>query len=106
MTRDAAELFRKGKRDEASALIVKGQPLESQILGVPRPTLEAQVAASDLDMLYGRMLLSSRNYAWAQFLFQKDVARWKHWTPETEDTVRRLKLAEAAVAECDRGMAK
>jgi hypothetical protein len=61
-------------------------------------------AASDLDQLYGRMLLSNRNYGWARLEFQKNRARWKTWQPQTDETVRRLKLAETAIAECDRRM--
>ena len=33
----ADESFANGKPDDASALIVKGEPIESQILAVPRP---------------------------------------------------------------------
>ena len=88
-----------------AALIEKGEPLESQVLSVPRPTLAAMAAATDLDDLYGRMLLSNKHYAWALFLFQKCSARWKYWQPQTEDTARRLARAEAEIAECQRGMA-
>jgi tRNA A37 N6-isopentenylltransferase MiaA len=106
MLRDATKFRRQGKADEASALIEKGEPLASQLLAVRHPTLAAMQAASDLDDLYGRMLLSNRHYAWAQFLFQKNVARWKHWVPSTPDTEARLKQAEDAVRECDKGMMK
>lgn len=101
---DANESFAHGKADDASALIEKGEPLESQVLGVPRPTLAAMEAASDLDDLYGRMLLSNQHYEWAMFLFQKCSARWKYWHPQTEETARRLKLAEDEIAECNRRM--
>jgi len=37
-------------------------------------------------------------------MFQKNVARWKHWTPKTAETARRLKQAESAIADCDRRM--
>jgi hypothetical protein len=63
-------------------------------------------ASSDLDDLYGRMLLSNKHYVWAQTFFQKNSARWKYWQPQTPDTDRRLKQAQAAIAECDRGMMK
>lgn len=106
LNRAAEGSFKSGKADEAAALIQKGEPLASQLLAVPRPTLAAMEAASDLDDLYGRMLLANRHYEWAQFLFQKCLARWKYWKPQTPETERRLKLAEAAIAECDRGMAK
>ncbi len=106
MVHDATEFRRLGKADAASALIEKGEPLASQLLAVRHPTLAAMQAASDLDDLYGRMLLSNRHYAWAQFLFQKNVARWKHWVPSTTDTESRLKQAEDAVRECDKGMMK
>ena len=104
MTRAAEGFFQSGKRDDAAALIEKGEPLASQILSVSRPTFAAMEAASDLDDLYGRMLLSSRNYAWARLLFQKNLARWKHWEPQTPETERLLKQAESAIGECDRRM--
>ena len=61
MNQKAEKDFQGGKPDEASALIEKGEPLASQLLSVPRPTLAAMVAASDVDFLYGRMLLSNRH---------------------------------------------
>src|SRR5436190_22496078 len=62
MNREAGSAFAAGKSDEASALIQKGEPLVARLLNVPNPTLEAAVTASDLDDLYGRMLLSNRHY--------------------------------------------
>ncbi len=100
--RDAETAFQQGKSDDAAALIEKGQPLMKTVVSVPRPTFAAVAAASDLDDLYGRMLLSNRHYGWARLLFQKNLARWKHWTPATPETARRLKQAEAEIAECDR----
>jgi hypothetical protein len=102
MNRQAEDFFQKGKGDEAAALIEKGEPLSSKLLSVPQPTLAATEAASDLDQLYGQMLLSNKNYGWARLLFQKNVARWKHWMPQTAETASRLKQAESAIAECDR----
>jgi hypothetical protein len=104
MTREAENFFQHGKPDDAAALIEKGEPLASQVLSVARPTLAAMEAASDLDNLYGRMLMSNRHYAWARMLFQKNLARWKYWTPQTEETDRLLKQAESAIAECDKRM--
>ncbi len=104
MNRQAERAFRAGKPDDAAALIVKGQPLANRLLSVARPELAAVEAASDLDQLYGQMLLSNRNYGWARLEFQKNRARWKSWQPQTEETARRLKLAEDAIAECDRRM--
>ena len=106
MNREADKDFRGGKPDDAAALIERGVPLASELLGVTHPTLAAMEAASDLDDLYGRMLFSNRHYAWAQFEYQKNVARWKNWKPQTPDTEYRLKVAETAVAECDRKMLK
>ena len=102
MNREADSAFAGGKSDQAAALIEKGQPLVTRLLAVPNPTLEAGVAASDLDDLYGRMLLSNRHYGFARLLFQKNLARWKHWQPQTPETARRLHQAESAIAECDR----
>lgn len=106
MNRQAEEALKAGKPDDASALIVKGEPIASQILGVRRPTLAAMQAASDVDDLYGRMLFSNKHYDWAEFQFQKNVARWRYWQPQTDDTARRLKDALDKVAACDRGMLK
>jgi hypothetical protein len=102
MNGEARSFFESGKSDQAAALIEKGQPLMSRLLSVPRPTLEATEAASDLDDLYGRMLLANRHYGWARLLFQKNLARWRHWQPETPEAARRLQQAKAAIAECDR----
>lgn len=100
--RQAESLFEKGKADDAAALIQKGEPLASRVLSVSRPTLAATEAASDLDQLYGRMLLSNRHFGWARLMFQKNLARWKHWQPQSPETERRLKLAQDAISECDR----
>ena len=102
MNRDADSAFAAGKPDRAAALIQEGQPLVARLLAVPHATLEAAVAASDLDDLYGRMLLSNRHYGWARLQFQKNLSRWKHWQPQTPETARLLKQAESAIAECDR----
>ena len=102
LNREAESAFASGKPDQAAALIEKGQPLMARVLTVAQPTLEATIAASDLDQLYGRMLLSNRHYGWARLQFQKNLARWKHWQPRTADAVRRQQQAEDAIAECDR----
>jgi hypothetical protein len=102
--REAQQFFQQGKGDQAAALIEKGEAISNRLLAVQKPTLEAYEAASDLDQLYGEMLLSNRNYGWARLLFQKNVARWKLWKPQTPETGRRLKLAQDAIAECDRRM--
>ena len=102
MNREADSAFAAGKSDQAAKLIENGQPLVARLLDVPNPTLEAAIAASNLDDLYGRMLLSNRHYGWARLLFQKNLSRWKHWQPQTPDTARLLKQAETAIAECDR----
>jgi hypothetical protein len=106
LNREAEHSFADGKSDQAAAAIEKGEPLVSRLLNVPKPSLAAVEAASDLDDLYGRMLLSNRHYAWAITLFEKNRARWKTWTPQTPETARRLKQAETAIAECDRRMAE
>lgn len=102
LNRQAESFFETGKSDEAAALIQKGESLQSRLLSVPKPSLEAVEAASDLDDLYGRMLLSNHHYGWARLFFQKNLARWKHWTPETPETARRLKQANSGIEECDR----
>jgi hypothetical protein len=104
LNRQAERAFQAGKLDDASNLILKAEPLANRLLAVTRPSLAAIEAASDLDQLYGQMLLTNRNYGWARLEFQKNRARWKSWQPQTEETARRLKLAEDAIAECDRRM--
>jgi hypothetical protein len=106
MNLQAQSLLKRGKADEAAALITAGEPRANRLLAVPRPTLAAMEAASDLDELYGRMLLSNRNYGWARMMFQKNRARWKNWRPQTDETARHVKATEAAIAECDRRMAE
>jgi hypothetical protein len=104
LNRQADDAFKAGKGDEAAAIIQKAQPVMKKILDVTHPTLEAAEAASDLDDLYGRMLLSNHHYGWAQMMFQKNLSRWKHWEPQSEETARRLKQAESEIAECSRRM--
>jgi len=104
MARDAASAFRGGRNDEASEIITKSRPLIDRLLSASRPTLAAMQAISDLDEIYGQMLVRNRNYVWARDVFQKNVTRWKFWTPSTPETVRRLAEARAAVADCDRHM--
>ncbi|HML16820.1 MAG TPA: hypothetical protein VK419_07330 [Bryobacteraceae bacterium] len=102
MNRDAEASFKNGKSDQAAATIEQAEPLVARLLSVPHPSLEAAEAASDLDDLYGRMLLSNRHYGWARLQFQKNLSRWRHWDPQTPDTERRFKQALAEIAECDR----
>ena len=98
----AADLWKRGKSDEAAAAITSGQPVQARLLAAPQPTLAAMEAASDLDELYARMLQSNGHEGWARMLFQKNVVRWKAWRPQTAATERRLREAQQAVAECDR----
>jgi hypothetical protein len=102
MNREAETSLRNGKPDRAAAIVTDGQPLIHRLLSVPYPTLSAMEAVSDLDHLYGRMLLGNRHYVWARTFFQKNLTRWSNWTPQTPETLRRLKMARSAVAECDR----
>lgn len=105
LVREAEAAFANHKPDGAATLIEKAEPLAKRVVSVPHPTLEAAQAASDLDDLYGRMLLSNRHYGYARLLFQKNLARWKYWQPPTPDSARRLKQAQDAIAECDRHIA-
>jgi hypothetical protein len=106
LNQEGLAAFKKRRTDEAAERIEKAQPLMKKLLAVPRPTLAAVVAASDLDDLYGRMLLSNEHYGWARLQFQKNVARWTNWQPQTEETKIRLKQAQERLAECDRQLAK
>jgi hypothetical protein len=102
IAKQATESYAAAKPDEAAAKIEEAKPLMARVLSVPHPTLAATEAAADLDDLYGRMLLANRHYGWARLMFQKNVARWRVWQPVTADTTRRLKDAQASIAECDR----
>ena len=104
LNRDALAAFQKRDQDRAAELIQKAQPIANRLLGVNQPNVAATEAASDLDDLYGRMLFSNQHYGWARLQFQKNAVRWRIWKPQTEDTERRRKAAEAAIAECDRHM--
>ncbi len=106
MNRQAEDFFKAGRGDDAAAMIQKAQPVMKRVLDVSHPSLEAVEAASDLDDLYGRMLLANRHYGWAQMMFQKNLSRWKHWEPQTEETVRRRKQAAARIEECAKQMEK
>ena len=102
MNREAEDLLKRGRSQDAAAAITKGLPLQTRLLTAPRPTLGAMEAVSDLDDLYARMLLSNHRDGWARLLFQKNLARWKNWKPPTSDTMRRIRQAEAGIAACDR----
>ena len=104
MYREAEGLLRQGKAEEAAAIVSKGQALSNRLLTAPEPTLEAMEAVSDLDDLYARLLVRNRHYEWARSFFQKNVMRWKYWKPQSTETARRLKIAQAGIAECDRAM--
>ena len=108
-TQQLADVVRKGEQqfkasrfDDAAATVQKAQTLQARLLEAPHPTLAAVEAASDLDDLYGRMLLRNGHTGYARSTFQKNVIRWKNWKPQTPETERRWKAAVAAVAECDR----
>ena len=104
LSRAAQNAFLQHKPDLASHLIQESEPLAKRLLGVPHLPLEVAEAASDLDGLYGRMLLSNHHYGWARLQFQKNLARWKNWTPQTDESAKRLQQAKDAIAECDRYM--
>ncbi len=102
LSRGASDAYARGNADKASALIEQGEPVASRLLAVPKPTLQAVQAASDLDELYGKMLFKNRHYGWARLQFQKNLARWKHWQPQTADTAARLHAAQVAIDDCDK----
>jgi hypothetical protein len=106
LARQAAALAAKGRTSDAGAVITQAQPIQAKLLAAPRPPLAVMEAASDLDHLYGTMLLANRHFEWARQFFQKNQVRWKNWQPQTEETSRRRAQAEAAIAECDRRMAR
>jgi len=102
MVAETRKLLGDGKGDAASALVVSGEEVAGRLLAIPKPSLNAMQSASDLDQIYGEMLLSNKRYGWARMLFQKNLARWRYWQPQTDDTMRRLNQARKAIAECDR----
>lgn len=102
LNRDAAQALAAGNADKAGNLVTSGQALEKRLLSVRQPTLAAAEAVTDLDRLYGRMLLTNRHYGWARIMFQKNLARWKYWRPESAETARRFQQAKDDIAECDK----
>ena len=103
---EAEKQFKAGNGKEAGELVEKGEKLATKVLSIPRPTLEATQAASDTDDLYGRMLASNKNYGWARLTFQKNLVRWKYWKPADAESERRMELARAAIAECDKHLSQ
>jgi hypothetical protein len=106
LNRDAEDLLKRGRAEDAAAAIAKGQPLQIRLLAAPRPTLAAMEAVSDLDDLYARTLLSNHHDGWARMLYQKNLSRWKYWAPQTAETARRFQQAQAGMAKCDRRLAR
>ncbi|HTP89420.1 MAG TPA: hypothetical protein VMJ34_20865 [Bryobacteraceae bacterium] len=102
LNRDAEQALASGHSDAAAAAVVSGQDLEKRLLSVRQPTLAATEAVTDLDRLYGRMLFANRHYGWARIMFQKNLARWKYWRPESPESARRLQQAKDDIAECDK----
>ena len=102
VNREAESLLKRGRSQDAAAAITRGLPLQTRLLAAPQPTLGAMEAVSDLDDLYAHVLLSDHQDGWARMLFQKNLARWKNWKPQSNDTIRQLRQAEAGIAECDR----
>ena len=102
----AEAAFRAGNRGEAANILTEGQALQNRLLAAPQPTLAAMIAASDLDDLYGRMLMADGRYGYARLQFQKDFTRWTNWKPQTADTGLRAERARKAMAECDRHLAE
>ena len=95
LNRELETALRKRRSKQTAEIITKAQPLANLLLAAPRPTLAATQAVSDFDDLYGRQLLANRQYGYARFQFQRNLARWKNWRPQTADTERRRKIAEA-----------
>jgi hypothetical protein len=104
MDRGAEQLLAAGRKDEAAAIVQSALTLHDKLLSAPRPTLEAMEAVSDLDRIYGKLLISNGYFGEARLLLQKNITRWRTWKPQTPDTERRLKQANDDVAECDKHM--
>ena len=95
-----------GEYDKAARAIIHGQELEAKLLSSSHPPLEAAIAVSDLEDIYGRMMLAQKKYGWARLVFQKNLARWKYWRPITDDSQARMERARQQIIECDRGIEK
>jgi hypothetical protein len=104
LVRQAQSALNRKDLETAGDLVTQGQPLSERLLTAPRPTLPAMKAVSDLDQLYGELLLRKRHHGWARLLIQKDVARWKNWRPQTEETLALLKRAEDALNKIDEAL--
>jgi hypothetical protein len=102
LNREAEADYKAGKGDLAAKLMEQEKPLVARVLSPPKPSVAAMEAAGDLSQLYATMLLNNKHYGWARVMFQENLARWKHWRPITEESTRRLKLAEDGIAECDK----
>jgi tetratricopeptide (TPR) repeat protein len=96
------EAFAQGRRDEAAGIVTRTQAVTRELLQLPRPPIVALHAATEADLLYGDMLRANRHWADARFLYQKNVNRWKSWSPASGYSKQRVDQALAAVAECDR----
>ena len=64
LNREAEDLFRGSRPDDAAAVITPGQLLQARLLAPPRPTLAAIEGVSDLDDLCARLLLSNTPDGW------------------------------------------
>lgn len=101
---EAAEHWRKGEKALAASALKQAQPLAKELLDARRPPQAAFEAVSDFDQLYAAVLLSNGHTVWARQIYMTNAVRWRNWKPQTEDTLRRRKEAEAGVAEADRKM--
>ena len=104
--REAQQHLAAGKRSEAAAVVKEALPLSKELLRSSRPPLEAMEAVSDLDHIYATLLLENRHIVFARQLFQNNLARWRSWKPETEETRRRLERAQEGIRRCDEVLAK
>lgn len=102
---EARQHYAAGRRKEAAALVNEGEEYSKQLLAANRPSLSAMEAVSDRDALYADMLFANRHFGHARQMYQRNVARWKHWRPQTDASRQRLADAEAAISRCDQAIA-
>jgi hypothetical protein len=102
LDRQAEAAFKSGDQHKAAALIDQGKKMQEHLLEARQPTFAAMQGVADLDELYGDMLFTNRNYGWARMFYQKNLARWKHFPEQSDETARRVKLAEDGIAACDK----
>jgi hypothetical protein len=104
LNKGAREDLAAERSKDAADKVNEGQPAAAKLLSVSEPPLEAMLAVSDRDQLYAEMLMANRHWGFARQMMATEATRWKNWKPETDETRRRLKIAQDRIAECDKNL--